>query len=389
MKLLDYIQGFRKGKDAHRLEKESMKDPFLADAMDGYQQIEGKHEERIKELQTLITALSTKNRNSYAIIWSIAACLIIGVGISSYFLFLKKNMPENTFLAKETTSTTISPKTPKEEIVSFPSEIKTKRDSNHASAKTVTPKTEKKPTIVKEKVSARTAIDTDITNNLIRGKVTDKNGTPLIGVNITYRQIGREHRTITDINGNFSLTKENNDDKILFSYIGHDTMELLAETTQPMHIIMKESNPSILDEVVIAGTGTQKKIAVTGAVTAVDVDKLKQAPSPNAMAGAISKENQENLMKDSKQIMPEPVIGMKQYQKYLKKNMIQPTDETCNGIKGTVILTFLVNEKGRPFQIKIKKGLCESADKEAIRLIQEGPNWTHGNKLVEIKVKFK
>ena len=34
MKLLDYIRGLRKGKEAHRLEKESMQDPFLADAMD-------------------------------------------------------------------------------------------------------------------------------------------------------------------------------------------------------------------------------------------------------------------------------------------------------------------------------------------------------------------
>ena len=41
MKLLDYIRGLRKGKEAHRLEKESMKDPFLADAMDGYGQVEG------------------------------------------------------------------------------------------------------------------------------------------------------------------------------------------------------------------------------------------------------------------------------------------------------------------------------------------------------------
>ena len=41
MKLLDYIRGLRKGKEAHRLEKESMKDPFLADAMDGYHKVEG------------------------------------------------------------------------------------------------------------------------------------------------------------------------------------------------------------------------------------------------------------------------------------------------------------------------------------------------------------
>ena len=41
MRLSDYIQGLRKGKEAHRLEKESMKDPFLADAIDGYNQVEG------------------------------------------------------------------------------------------------------------------------------------------------------------------------------------------------------------------------------------------------------------------------------------------------------------------------------------------------------------
>ncbi len=47
MKLLDYIRGLRKGKEAHRLEKDSMKDPFLADAMDGYREVEGNHEQQI------------------------------------------------------------------------------------------------------------------------------------------------------------------------------------------------------------------------------------------------------------------------------------------------------------------------------------------------------
>ena len=51
MKLLDYIRGLRKGKEAHRLERESMQDPFLADAMDGYSQVEGNHEQRIEKLR--------------------------------------------------------------------------------------------------------------------------------------------------------------------------------------------------------------------------------------------------------------------------------------------------------------------------------------------------
>ena len=62
MKLLDYIRGLRKGKEAHRLEKESMKDPFLADAIDGYNQVEGNHEQRIEQLRIQISARSTKKR---------------------------------------------------------------------------------------------------------------------------------------------------------------------------------------------------------------------------------------------------------------------------------------------------------------------------------------
>ena len=62
MKLLDYIRGLRKGKEAHRLEKESMKDPFLADAMDGYHQVEGDHDEQINKLRMKVNAHSAKEK---------------------------------------------------------------------------------------------------------------------------------------------------------------------------------------------------------------------------------------------------------------------------------------------------------------------------------------
>lgn len=113
MRLSDYIQGLRKGKEAHRLEKESMKDPFLADAIDGYNQVEGNHEQRIEQLRIQISARSTKKRNTYAIIWSVAACLVIGFGISSYFLFLKET-PEP-----------VIPIIPQKEIALVPTKTKT------------------------------------------------------------------------------------------------------------------------------------------------------------------------------------------------------------------------------------------------------------------------
>ena len=104
MKLLDYIRGLRKGKEAHRLEKKSMQDPFLADAMDGYSQVKGNHEQQIEKLRIQVSAHSAKRKSTHAITWSIAACLAIGFGISSYFLFLKKSMTDEVFIAEERVS---------------------------------------------------------------------------------------------------------------------------------------------------------------------------------------------------------------------------------------------------------------------------------------------
>ena len=457
MKLLDYIRGLRKGKEAHRLEKESMRDPFLADAMDGYQQVEGNHEERIKELQNFITARSTKKRYSYAITWSIAACLIIGIGISSYFLFLKNNMPEDTFIAKETTNArtvtpevSIDPETPKEEIIHSPSAAKKKQDSSYVvttdkeikkdiiakstvvttpqnlPAKNSVPIKEEvlKPAKTEKEENPISTIDTLILHsnkkdtkklklsanaqNIIEGMVIDDKGQPLVGANITFgtketdnkdqsllygtvkTHEGKVHETITDINGKFTIPKDLLFGKLKVNYIGYDPVSItIKDSLQPILIAMKESTQSKFDEVVITGTGAKKKMTVTGAVTSVNVEDLKQAPSTNVLTGSIPGVIKRSTVKAPKQITPKPVIGMRKYKKYLKENLIPPTDETCSGMKGAVILTFSVNKKGRPNDVKVKKGLCESADKEAIRLILDGPDWTYGNTSAEVTVKFK
>ena len=158
MKLLDYIRGLRKGKEAHRLEKESMKDPFLADAMDGYSQVEGNHEERIEKLRMQVSAHSARNtnpskkKNSYAITWSIAACLVIGIGISTYFLFLRKSMADDVFIAKEDIpSVVFEPVTPQEETVAL-AKTKIKQDSTH---EVTVKQTDKKNIVAKNKTTSK------------------------------------------------------------------------------------------------------------------------------------------------------------------------------------------------------------------------------------------
>lgn len=377
MRLSDYIQGLRKGKEAHRLEKESMKDPFLADAIDGYNQVEGNHEQRIEQLRIQISARSTKKRNTYAIIWSVAACLVIGFGISSYFLF-PKEIPEPVIpiipqkeialvpTKTKTDSTPISPvsmkqadkkdiiaksrttisKPPSAPITTMPMEEETSDQMVAATDEEVIMTTgASDPESVKKMRIAKMAVIP--TNDIIKGKVTDQKGEPLIGASVMYK--GTNIGTVTDVNGEFSLLKKAENKQLTAQYIGYDPVEVPVDTSRTMLIAMNEDQKG-LSEVVVVGHGVNKKA------------------------------NKDNT--------PQPVDGKRKYLKYLKKNLVRPTDETCAQVKGKVVLTFLVNRDGRPFHIKVKKSLCESSDKEAIRLVQEGPDWTYGNKQAEVTVKF-
>lgn len=377
MRLSDYIQGLRKGKEAHRLEKESMKDPFLADAIDGYNQVEGNHEQRIEQLRIQISARSTKKRNTYAIIWSVAACLVIGFGISSYFLFLKETpepvipiIPQKEIALvptkTKTDSTPISPvstkqadkkdiiaksrttisKPPSAPITTMPMEEETSDQMVAATDEEVIMTTgASDPESVKKMRIAKIAVIP--TNDIIKGKVTDQKGEPLIGASVMYK--GTNIGTVTDVNGEFSLLKKAENKQLTAQYIGYDPVEVPVDTSRTMLIAMNEDQKG-LSEVVVVGHGVNKKA------------------------------NKDNT--------PQPVDGKRKYLKYLKKNLVRPTDETCAQVKGKVVLTFLVNRDGRPFHIKVKKSLCESSDKEAIRLVQEGPDWTYGNKQAEVTVKF-
>ena len=97
--LMQYIQGSRKGKEAHRLEKEAMKDPFLSDALDGFQAVKGNHVESIEEMRRRISLRTRSSRNSITK-WSIAASLLICLGFGSYFWLNRQlGMPAQSPLA--------------------------------------------------------------------------------------------------------------------------------------------------------------------------------------------------------------------------------------------------------------------------------------------------
>jgi len=388
MKLLDYIRGARKGKEAHRLEKEAMRDPFLADALEGYSRVGNGADEQIEELRRRIRARAVRKRN-HAVVWSIAASLLIGVCIGSYFLFQEKPLSDEARMAMEQAvhpkPLSVYEEEKKDElaeaVIKDSAGPSKKLISENKKKKMLAPSSEvpqvmtqelmeealeatidDRPSAMDKKMVMRASVANDSSFNAkvavvgkVRGKVTDPSGEPLVGA--TVRVKGTNQGTISDENGDFTLKTDGNRE-LSVDYIGYESVVLPADTTKDLLIAMNVDDAT-LDEVVVVGYGSQPKSSVTGAIMSLK------------MSGT-----------------PQPSIGRKAFRRYLKENLVHPSDKECARAKGKVILTFRVDKDGRPESISVKKGLCASADKEAIRLIEEGPDWTIGDEPVEVSIRF-
>lgn len=111
-------------------------------------------------------------------------------------------------------------------------------------------------------------------NNNLTGSVKDANDTPLIGVNVI--QKGTTNGTVTDIDGNFSLNVPNNS-TIEFTYIGFVEQEVFWNGHSELNIILHEDS-ELLDELIVVGYGSQRKVNLTGSVSSVGSDRLERRP---------------------------------------------------------------------------------------------------------------
>ncbi|WP_337942153.1 TonB-dependent receptor [Parabacteroides sp.] len=115
--------------------------------------------------------------------------------------------------------------------------------------------------------------------NLVTGIVTDTKGEPIIGANVVEK--GTTNGTVTDLEGRFSLNVASDDATLIISYIGYVENELSAKGKSSLNIVLREDNQA-LDEVVVVGYGTQKKINLTGAVASVKGEEIVKRPVMNA-----------------------------------------------------------------------------------------------------------
>lgn len=126
--------------------------------------------------------------------------------------------------------------------------------------------------------------------NTVTGVVLDPSGMPVIGANIMVK--GTTNGTITDMDGKFSLDVDK-DATLVISYIGFASQEIKVGNQTKLSISLKEDSEA-LDELVVVGYGTQKKVNLTGSVEVLEGDKLGNRPVTTvtqALQGQVSGAN--------------------------------------------------------------------------------------------------
>lgn len=122
----------------------------------------------------------------------------------------------------------------------------------------------------------------------LTGTVMDESGIPVTGATVIV--LGETGKGATvDLDGNFTIAEVPSDATIRISFVGMVTQEIALNGRTRLDIVLKEDS-ELLDEVVVVGYGTQKKVNLTGSVSAIDGDQLKARPVQNvgqALQGVI------------------------------------------------------------------------------------------------------
>lgn len=401
-----YIQGQRRGKEANQLERKAMDDPFLRDAIDGYDSVEGDH---ISVIETLEKRLSSPQKpvNKQMWIWFAAAAIILLIGIP--LLLHQPEVEDDTTIAsskitqkKETETVLLKEDTVlladlhesnKEEILRETKKTvnenievdkisnvgKTEEIAESVSDKEIrlsaTEPAEERISMgdpqkeVTGKLSGNTAkaiashqtqdksirirgISTAIVQEnaiVVSGRIVDETGEPLVGVSI---QLSDTHEgTVSDMSGNFQIiVPKDKQETLIASYIGMKNAEIpLIENVGD---ITMKSDDMALNEAVVIGYGTQRKKMKTGAVST-----LKE----------------------------KPIFEEENFKDFFRENY---SKDICSGQNITIVVEFFIDPAGRPSQINIKENSCSALESEIKRLLLGSPLWSKTNRKVTLQIEI-
>ena len=218
-------------------------------------------------------------------------------------------------------------------------------DESHLSAARLTEKAESTAGAASTAEPSRQEIRTQIA-----GRVFDDAGNPLIGANV--RPLKSDEVVTTDLEGRFMIDSNVLDNGLEISYAGYETRQIRSEAVEVMDSIALDQDQPAMDEIVLHNF------------------KKEIASRPEA---ARSGKDQSSKIKSTASYGP--LVGWSKYLAYIEQNRKLPEAARKAGISGTVELSFYIDQHGLPQDIRILQSLGYGCDTEAIRLLRQGPRW--------------
>ena len=415
--ILNYLRGRFSNKERYDFEKELTKDPFLEAAMDGFTRLSP------DELENDFTLLNTRLEKriqkpaSRKLIpyLSIAAGIAIILGVGSIVLYKSFSPVSNKEVAQTIDVTKGLDSLQRRPINSEQSQRiideLSKENSEEQMAQSLSSKKQKNEIEImmadEESQAVTDQVELDFAEAepkslplelsdaadtgkssvrnfpakqelaiLIKGMVVDADTKePLPGANIISDS---KRGTLTDANGIFEF-KIIEDSLLKIAYVGYETqvVKITDLVNNNQQIELKAENLA-LDEVVVIGYGTQKKQQVTGSISRIESSEISGIPERVAGVSVskskAAKHNKPNWVtlhyEDDVDEHCKPKDGIKNFEKYLKKN-VQIKPENIE----TVMLEITIESDGTFDEPLVLESTNDIFADEALRLIKEGPYW--------------
>ncbi len=377
-----YWRGELSPAEMHALEKRALEDPFLADALEGANQISP--QEFSQDIVALQDELNRRTKGkAEGGFWTWTLRIAAGVAVVALATFLIISIPsERKDIAMTEESNDVSkllPPTEQSDSIAFHYGEKS-ADSGQSEAAGPA-RTRKAPRQIPPAAAAEEVPDVELEippvevpalarakaampevavalSGYVAGVVVDsEDGRGLPGVNVTIK--GTNIGTITNEEGKYQIPLDTINKALVFSYVGFETKEILPGTSGQNVDVALDPDVSELSEIVVVGYGEAR-------------DESVIEPTPIEIAA--------------------PEGGKRAFKQYLEQNLQYPEQALNQKIEGKVTVQFTLESNGVITDFKVIKGLGYGCEDEVIRLIKAGPKWTptkRNNEPVRDRVKVR
>jgi TonB family protein len=357
----DYLEGTMSGPQAAEFEADLLNDPFLKDAVDGFQGHAKLYVDH--HLQRLNKEFQGEKSRVMIPIWSLTAVAAIALLVAAGWFVLThlpssdagtadhqvknleesstQKLPEQRMVTDADSTSLISAMAAEDEF-----DAEDEIGGTGETGPVATTLRRRKP---KSKLGG-----------IVSGTVIDSDGQPLIGANVYFPN--NDAAITTDFNGNFAVELKAYDSVAIVNYVGYESGVFNIDEQPKQQFQLTES--LALQEVVILNSKVEPITSLE------DIEQQEQAGGNLADRAMLADQSGDEVP-----VRAAPEKGFKKYERYIKRNLNYPLDARNEKIEGDVVVQFKVLPNGEYYDIRIMKSLGYGCDEEVMRLIKEGPQW--------------